>query len=146
MSVGYFLFKTPIHISKLGDWSFISEDFDEVIGYTNFGDFFLINKKTDQCAVLYVMPPELADLEFYGIEQFKNEFLTHETVKEDLLQVEKIEKIEKNIGNLNEGEVYIPEPYPFLGGNCSVETYSKGDLWTFIDIVGQMQEINSRKL
>ncbi|PSK26501.1 T6SS immunity protein Tdi1 domain-containing protein, partial [Nocardia seriolae] len=39
---------------------------------------------------------------------------------------------------LGPDQVYIPTPYPFLGGTKAPETYEIGDVWVFLDIVAQM--------
>lgn len=135
----YFLFEDLIPISDIQHWSEITETFDEMFGYSYFGDIFLLNSKTKQCAILYTMPPELAEIDFYGIDEFVNEFLSHDIVKEDLLKIEKVTEIEKKIGALKNGEVFIPEPYLFAGGDGSVDSYSKGDIWVFLEIIGNLQ-------
>lgn len=32
----------------------------------------------------------------------------------------------------------MPVPYPMLGGSGAPETYDKGNVWVFLDIVGQL--------
>ena len=139
MSEAYFLFNAPKPTSTLGVWTKLTGPYDQIYGYTYFGDFFLLNSTTNQCAILYTMPPELAELQYYGMDVFKKEFLPHEVVKKDLLKSEKAEKIEQRLGKLSDGEVFIPQPYPFLGGDSSIERYDKGNVWVFAEIIGQMQ-------
>ncbi len=98
-----------------------------------------MNSVTNQYAILYNMPPELVDLEYHDKSSFLDEFLAHKIVRKDLLKVEKVMEIESRVGFLAEGEVYIPEPYPFLGGDGSIESYTKGDMLIFMDLIGQLQ-------
>ena len=52
---------------------------------------------------------------------------------------QKVDQLVATIGGLKDGQIYIPEPYPFLGGDLSIESYSKGDLLTFLSIIGDLQ-------
>jgi len=136
----YFLFDEARSLSEgFESWVGVSKGFDLAVGYTFFGDLLLKSEKNNQYALLYNMPPELVDLDYFQEDKFVNEFLAHETVKKDFLQVDKVNEIDNLIGGLKVGEVYIPEPYPFMGGDCSVESYSKGDVFVFMDLIGQLQ-------
>jgi len=44
--------------------------------------------------------------------------------------------IQDRLGPLQAEEVYIPEPYPFLGGTEEPDTYNKGNFWVFASLVG----------
>ncbi|MHA6833485.1 T6SS immunity protein Tdi1 domain-containing protein [Ralstonia pseudosolanacearum] len=44
--------------------------------------------------------------------------------------------IAQRLGFLGQNEVYIPKPYPFLGGTDEPESYEKGDFWVFVELVG----------
>jgi len=145
MKKEYYLFDKPVSVQELGIWTKVTGSYDQVFGYTFFGDYFLHSTQTDQCAILYTMPPELAELEFYGIGIFIEEFLTNDIVREELLQRDKIEKLENKLGSLESNEVYIPEPYPFLGGDCSIESYDKGNVWVFAKLVGESQLDENKK-
>lgn len=133
------VFDDPKPISDFGIWSTQSSKYDLVLGYTLFGDLFLMDSSSDQLALLYVMPPELNEMQFFGKESFLNDCLTHEIIREDVLDERKVDKLLKVVGNLDDGQIYIPEPYPFLGGNLEIESYSKGDLLTFLFIIGDLQ-------
>lgn len=133
------LFYNPITIDRLGDWAEISGSFDSILGYSLLGDFFLMDTETGQCAVLFTMPPELVDLDFHGVESFKNGCLSHEIIREDVLQEDKIVQLKDKLGPLDIDEIYIPEPYPFLGGNLSLESYGKGNVWVFMELIGSLQ-------
>ena len=40
------------------------------------------------------------------------------------------------VGPLGDLEVYIPCPYPMAGGSCEPDTYEKGNVWVFMELVG----------
>ena len=133
------IFDEPQPISVFGDWQLMAGSYDSVLGYSLFGDLFLMNNATGQTSILYVMPPELVDMQFFGIESFLHDCISHEVIKEDVLCEDKVDRVRANIGELGEGQIYIPEPYPFLGGDLSVESYSKGGLFTFLSLIGNLQ-------
>ena len=137
----YTIFDIPEPISKLERWTGLASKFDQIIGFTFFGDFFLRNSETKQFAILYTIDPELVPLEIDKLDLFEEQYLLHATPQETLLKPERIAAIERRIGKLAANQVYIPEPYPFLGGDCSVESYSKGDVWVYAELVGSMQGV-----
>jgi len=55
-----------------------------------------------------------------------------------VLRPDHVAKLRKRLGALKPDEIYIPEPYPFLGGSEEPATYSRGNVWVFLDIVAQM--------
>ena len=45
--------------------------------------------------------------------------------------------LEKRIGPLAPGEVFIPVPHLLLGGDGNLATYEKGDFEVYLDLVAQ---------
>ncbi|MBB6521854.1 T6SS immunity protein Tdi1 domain-containing protein [Pseudoteredinibacter isoporae] len=133
------VFNEPKPITELDLWPAQAGRFDLILGHSLFGDLFLMDSSNDQLALLYVMPPELNEMQFFGRQSFANDCLEHEIIREDVLCEEKVDKLEGVVGILEEGEVYIPEPYPFLGGDLKIESYSKGQLMAFLSIIGTLQ-------
>jgi len=133
------IYDEPYPISNLGDWEALAESNDLILGHSLFGDFFLMDSSTKQISLLYTMPPELVETQFFGIESFLNDCVEHPVIREDLLNENKVDELINAIGDLKSGQVYIPEPYPFLGGDLSIKSYSKGDLSTFLSIIADLQ-------
>lgn len=138
-----FMFEQPIPSSKLGCWVGFVNGFSDVVGYSALGDFFLRNPSTGQYAALFTTDPELVALDFWDPEVFSKNYLGHPVVQEKVLKVEKVTLIASKLGPLTPGSVYIPTPFPFLGGDESPESYTLGDVWTFVDVIGQMQGVES---
>ena len=130
----------PRSTEDLGCWSGVTGRFSLVVGYTAFGDFFLLDPSSQQYAVLYTIGPELVPIDFFGAESFRG-FLADPGVVNELGRPEKVAALELLCGPLNPDEVYIPVPYPFLGGSGELDTYSRGNVWTFADLVGQCQGV-----
>jgi hypothetical protein len=135
------LFAQPQPTTQLGCWDDIVSGFRSIVGYTAWGDFILRSPVTGQFAILYAFEPELVPLSFYDDEAFKNEYLTAPQIQDHLIRPARLAAVEARLGPLAEGEVFIPEPYPFIGGLCEPESYAKGGVWTFIDLVGQLQGV-----
>ena len=138
-----FLLEQPASPSALGCWESVVSGFRSVVGYTAWGDFLLRSPETGQFAVLYAFDPELVPLSFVDLDLFVREYLSAPQVQGHLIRPERLTAVEALLGPLVPGEVYIPEPYPFLGGLCEPESYAKGNVWTFIDLVGQLQGVGT---
>ena len=139
----YTLLKNPENCEKLGCWHSVVGDFNIVFGFTFFGDFFLQNAESGQIAILYTIAPELIPTKFNTVASFVDELLSDTEVETELVRPQDIEKLIKLIGPLKESEVYIPVPYPFLGGDNSLESYAKGSAWVYADLVGQAQGVGA---
>jgi hypothetical protein len=135
------LLEPPQPVTRLGCWAQVSGRFTVIAGYTAFGDFFLLDPETQQYAVLYTIGPELVPTNFRGSQAFVSEFLTDAGIVEHLGRPQDVATLEARIGPLAIDEVFIPEPYPFLGGSGELDTFAKGNVWVFADLVGQMQGI-----
>ena len=138
-----FLLLEPLRsVDELGCWAAVVGRFSQVAGYTSFGNFFLVDPNTRQFAVLYTIAPELLPTQFVGGDSFRTGFLTDPGIIAHLGRPDDIAILAKRLGTLDADEVYIPCPYPFLGGKTrDLDSYQKANVWTFVDLVGQMQGV-----
>lgn len=127
----------PRPIEFMGNFTAYLSEFDEVFAHTPLGHVFIRNSGSGETAV--VVPFES---NFYNLGKFESAAAFREqAIKDDKLlpdasiRMVDVEKIRDRLGSLGKEEVYIPKPYPFLGGSCAPETYDKGGLWPFIAIV-----------
>jgi hypothetical protein len=135
------LLDSPRPTEDLGCWSEVTDRFSRVIGHTKFGNFFLLDPSSGQYAVLYTIAPELVPTNFRSRESFIATFLSDAGIISHLGRPDDVSALEARLGVLGEDEVYIPEPYPFLGGSGELDTFGKGNVWVFADLVGQSQGI-----
>lgn len=136
----YKILSPYLNVDKvMARWATIANDFDELVGYTYLGDVFLRNSKTGQFSILFTIGPELVPLDIHSLVEFEKSFLTHPEAVRTILQREKIDLIENRLGKLAEDEIYIPVPFPFMGGDRSIGSYKKGKFFTFLDLVGGLQ-------
>lgn len=119
-------------------WSEHFPRYDRVVGYSDLGHAFLMSTRTGEYAVL---DPYSAGTKALGIHSdigafvdrvlFDPDFITY------VLQPGHVAAIRKRLGPLAENEVYIATPYPFLGGSEDPESYDRGGVWVFFDLVAQ---------
>ncbi len=108
-------------------------------GGTFFGDLFLQDPQNNDIAILYTLNPELFSTRFNSIQTFEKEVLSNPEYAEELIQPEKAEALMERLGPLKDAEVYIAQPYQFLGGDGSVDSYTTGNVWVYLDLIGQLQ-------
>lgn len=133
----------PVGSEKLGRWQEAFPAYDEVVGYSALGHFLVRAKSTGEYAVIH---PFKVAAKSYGVfpdvGAFEAAVLKEPGFQAAVLFPEHVNAIRKRLGPLATGEIYIPEPYPFLGGSEEPETYGKGNVWVFADILGEMVHLH----
>jgi hypothetical protein len=124
------------------EWSQFVGRFQKIWAYNFFGDLFLQDPENNDIAILYTVSPELIPTRYSSVSIFIEEVFSDPEYSDELLQPKKSSALINRLGSLNELEVYIAEPYLFLGGDGSIESYSSGNIWVYLDIIGQLQEVN----
>jgi hypothetical protein len=136
----YKIFNTPEEISEVAPFLQMHvECFTSVVGHTDFGDLFLRCPATGEYAILVAENLSLESTGYLTMNEFITELLGHEMVRADLIRGKDLEYIERRIGPLGNGQVYFPVPVPALGGNGNLNSYDRGDLWTYLSIMAQTQ-------
>jgi len=129
----------PRSSEVLGPWAGSFPAYKEVVGYSSLGHFFMRDPETQEYIVLH---PFKGAAKSYGehetIDDFENAILKEAGFQEYVLRSEHVRAVARRLGALSKEEIYIPEPYPFLGGSDAPETYDKGNVWVFSHIVAQM--------
>jgi hypothetical protein len=131
----------PNPSSDLGAWASLAGEYSLVVGYTSFGDFFLRHPRTKEFAILTTMSPGFITLGYDERTSFESDFLGDEGVIEQVLRPADVSLLEERLGELLADEVFIPVPYPFLGGSGGLDTYEKGDVWVFAGLIAQAHGI-----
>ncbi|MBF6065939.1 DUF1851 domain-containing protein [Nocardia terpenica] len=116
--------------------------FDTVVGYSDLGHAFLMSGRTGEYGVFDPYSPGVkAYGPFAEITDFVSEVLFDPHVVTYVLQPPHVAEIRRRLGPLGEDEVYIATPYPFLGGSEAPDSYQKGGIWVFYDLVAQAHEL-----
>jgi hypothetical protein len=131
------ILKKPLPVDYcLGCWAKHMGRFSQVAGHTSFGDVFLRDPDSGQYAVLCPLTGERFPTSCYDRKTFLNRFLGDPGIIERFARPTDVEQLRQRLGSLENEEVYIPCPYPFVGGSGELSTYQKGGLWEFIELVG----------
>jgi hypothetical protein len=128
---------TPRAKAALGCWEPQIPAFTHIVGYSHLGHFFLTNEEAGEYAVMY---PFRQAYKSYGsfptLAVFEDAVLKDPGFSEYVLRPTHQANICKVLGPLEGEEIYIPQPYPFLGGDEDPSSYVKGDFWVFAELVG----------
>ena len=122
----------------LGCWARRLDGFTDAVGYSALGHIFLLAPLASEFAVLHPFRQALKNYgEFPDIEAFEASVLQESGFQEYVLRPNHVAALKEALGPLFAGHIYIPCPYPFLGGSEEVGTYATGDVWVFLEIVGR---------
>ncbi len=133
---------TPVNTGIPGCWEGNTNHYDEVLGYSVLGHVFLRSPKTNEYAVMHPFKQAMKQYgSFESTKDFQENILEDEEFIGYALEPGHVHKIIEHAGPLNDEEVYYPCPYPMVGGSCEPHTYSKGNVWVFLELVGQTHGI-----
>lgn len=134
----YALLRDPVPTETLQSWPVVRSRFSAVVGYSGLGHIFL-RSEASEYAVLHPFRTAYKSYGHFGsCTAFENTVLRDTGFARYVLQTEHQQAIRALLGPLEADEVYIPSPYPCMGGDERPENYDRGDVWVFLDIVGQM--------
>jgi hypothetical protein len=120
----------------LGCWAKHMGRFSQFVGTTSFGDVFLHDPASGQYGLLCPLSGDRFPIDCHDRETFLNGFLADPTIVEQLARPSDVAELQERLGLLADDEVYIPCPYPFVGGSGELSTYQKGRVWEFLELVG----------
>ena len=124
----------------LGAWEEYVGEFDEVLGYTALGDFILRNSQTSEYLVFYPQRPG-NNAKNYGpfesLAEFRRKGFDEQSFADYCLRPDDVYVLVDRLGPLGESEVYFPVPFPCLGGSGELSTFDKGNVWIYVDLLGQ---------
>lgn len=134
----------PVASEKLACWAEHYPSYKEIVGFSVLGNFFLRDPASNDYIVLHPFKKAAKSYgKFSNVAEFEKKVLNEPGFVEYVLRPDHVKLVRDRVGPLKENEVYIPEPYPFIGGSDAPKTYSKGDVWVFMLIVAQMHGLCS---
>lgn len=141
MEIDLYKIIKPVSSEAVGNWIKSYPNYRDIIGYSNLGHIFLFSPHNSDYAIFY---PYKSAAKSYGsfdsVIEFERQVLLEPGFLEYVLKPDHVKEIRRRLGSLNADEVYIAQPYPFLGGDESVDSYGKGNIWVMLDLVAQMLE------
>jgi len=133
----YVILQEPVSTSALGCWEPELPAFTHVVGFSGLGHFFLCNRPTGEFGVCHPFRKAFKNYGAFGsTAEFEERILRDEGFARHVLRPAHQAAIAARLGPLGPDDVYIPQPYPFLGGDEEVDSYAKGNFWTFAELVG----------
>ena len=138
-SPGYHHLPSPRSVADLPGWEGLHRSYTDVVGYSHLGHVFLHDRRQGTFGVLHPFRDAFKDYgRFDSLEHFDAMVLSDEGFDEFVLRRPHLDEVARRTGPLGPQQVYVPVPYPFLGGDESPESYDRGDVWTFLAIVPRM--------
>lgn len=138
----YTLIDPTVTASELDYWNQHFPKYDNIVGYSHLGHFFLQASFDGEYVVLYPLSKVLRTYGvFANIADFEKSVLKDPAFSHCVLQPKHIAALNKRLGSLKNSEVYIPEPYQ---NSDKPEAYSKCDIWVFMKILAQMHKSFSK--
>ena len=68
---------------------------------------------------------------------FEKQVLKDPGFVDGILRPNDLAALATRVGALGEQDVYFPVPYPCIGGSGALETYDKGNVWVFMELLGR---------
>ena len=139
----YQLLDDPKHKDSLGALALYFDEFSDVVGYSALGDIFVRDPDTGEYAVVYLHRhgfPAKRYGPYDSVDRFQLEVLDDPAFAEYCLKPDSVSQLSERVGELEDSEVYFPQPFPCLGGSGELSTYSKGNVWVYFDLLGQSSE------
>lgn len=107
------------------------------IMYTGFGDVIVKNRED---SALYFLETQRGHMEFLDrdLKWMLDEFLLLPNIRETVLKQSKLTRLVNSHGALTYGQIFILQPWEMMGGDPDdLDSYTKGDLSTYLSLVGQ---------
>ena len=133
----YHIFESALSKEYLSEWSEIAGGFDLIKGYTELGDIFLINSKTNEIAILFPLSNTVEPMGYTDWAEFSRSVLNNLGFQNEVVRKEHLERVAEHCGKLGQQQIYYAVPLPFLGGSGASDSYKIGDLWVYLSIVYQ---------
>ena len=119
-------------------WPRLHEPYPLLHGFSRLGHVIVSDRAQQRFAIVYPLEGGLKGYEAQSLADFRATVVDDPDFRAYILPSSHLRAIVEHVGPIDAGDVYYPVPYPMLGGSGAPETYSSGDVWVFLDIVGQM--------
>lgn len=130
-------FSEPVTKENLGAVGRVFERDVVAVGHTPFGDLLIQDIESSQMMLTLLSPFDVIPLDAFSISEVVQLLTDNSEASEDVLQLSKAKLLVDRFGPLCAEEIFIPVPIPALGGDGSIDSYEKGDLWTHLEMITQ---------
>lgn len=118
-------------------WPRLHAPYPLLHGYSRLGHVFVSDEAQQHFAVIYPLQGGSKGYLAASLAGFRATVTDEHSFQEWVFPPSLVRPIVERLGPVAENEVYMPVPYPMLGGSGAPETYDKDDVWVFLEIVGQ---------
>jgi hypothetical protein len=143
LAPSYLFLPEPAPVERIGPWEGVAEKFSGVLGWTVFGHVLLIAPDRSEYGLLH---PLRGAFRSYGVHasvaDFERDVLQEWTFRTFTLRPGHQRAVQQLLGPPGPEQVYVPRPYPMLGGDESPGSYHLGDVWLFLDLVARLFRAN----
>ena len=122
----------------LPTWPRLHETYPLVHAFSRLGHVVLSDADERRFTVLYPLQGGMKGYEAASLEDFRRTVIDDLGFQAHVFPADLVRPVVERLGPISPDDVYFPVPYPVLGGSGAPETYSSGDVWVFLDIVGQV--------
>lgn len=135
----YRLYPTPQPLSVLAEWNAPGVPFTHVVGDSVLGHFLVWSEPTNEFGVLHPLVNAFKNYgPFDSLDAFREAVLDDPDFAAYVLRPDHVAALRDLLGDVGEGQVYIPAPLPVLGGSDAPETYMIVDLAVFASLTAQV--------
>ena len=136
--MSYRLYLTPQPLSVLGEWNAPGVPFTHVVGDSVLGHFVVWSQPSNEFGVLHPLVNAFKNYGPFGsVDAFREAVLDDPDFAAYVLRPDHVAELRELLGDVGDGQVYIPAPLPALGGSDAPETYMVVDLAVFASITAQ---------
>jgi hypothetical protein len=122
----------------LGSWPILAEKRELLpVAYTGLGDVFLVNEAAGDVFMLNVQDQTLPKAALH-CKMLLDSILVRPRILDELLRRDRVNELVGRLGSLEYLQCFILEPWLMAGGDDVVENYVKGDVRTYVNLVGQV--------
>lgn len=142
----YRLYSEPLPVTEVLDcWVGNLENFTHVVGQSAVGHVFAHDPARQEYGLVYPLQQRMKNYgPFVDVREFEARILRDAYVQDVIFQGPAVNDAVRRLGPLAPNEVLYPVPYPFLGGSGEPDTWEKGNIWVFYEIVGQLLGLQRR--
>jgi hypothetical protein len=119
-------------------WPRLHQPYPLLHGFSRLGHVFLSDDNQQQFCAVYPLEGGSKGYAAASLAEFRRTVTDDPGFQAWIFPSGLVSSVVERLGPIGPEEVYMPVPYPMLGGSGAPETYSKGDVWVFLEIVGQL--------
>lgn len=124
--------------SAMPSWPRLHERYPRVLAFSRLGHVVVSSRRVDDFAVVYPLEGGMKGYQFPDWDTFRAGVLDDPGFQHWIMPEPLVRPVVSRLGVVGDETIYLPVPYPAIGGSGAPETYSTGGVWAFLDLTGQL--------